>query len=114
VLNLTNASSFSEFVAEIREDFVSTVLVTPEYEKPHALRYVECTLDIVRDYPELAGRRRWIDRAFYREGDGSVVPLSAYWEADGVSTGAWLLTLSRLFHSRPLRSAVRAALAAYP
>jgi len=108
VLNLTNAGSFSEFVAEIREDFVSTVLVTPQYEGPHALRYAESALDILRDYPELTGRRRWVDRAFYRHPSGSVAPLSAYWGEAG-----WRLSLTHPLHSRPFRYAVRAALAAY-
>ncbi len=113
LLNLTNASSFSDFVAEIRQGHRSEILVTPQYYGPHALRWAECALDIVREYPELTGRRRWMDRAFYREADGSVVPLSTYWEADAVSPSTWLLSMSRLFDSRPLRSAVRAALAAY-
>jgi hypothetical protein len=113
VLNLTHASSFSEFAAEIREDYMSTVLVTPQYDGPHALRYTECALDIVRDYPELAGRRRWMDRAFYRQENGSAVPLSAYWGDGDRGTGRWLLSLTHPIHSRPFRYAVRAALAAY-
>ena len=111
VLNLTRASSFSEFAAEIRQHRVSEILVTPQCGGPHDLRYIECTLDIVREYPELAGRRDWMDRAFCREEDGSVVPLSAYWGAGFLSLGTWPLSLTRLFHSRALRSAVRAALA---
>ncbi|MEN6532805.1 MAG: hypothetical protein ABFD89_04030 [Bryobacteraceae bacterium] len=112
-LNLTNAATFSEFVAEVREDGRSTVLLMPEYEGPHGLRYVECALDIIREYPELPGRSNWMDRAFIREEDGTVTPLSAYWGRSGFSPGAWPLSLTRLFHSGPLRSAVRTALAVY-
>jgi hypothetical protein len=113
VLNLTNASSFEEFVSEIRQDRRSTILVMPEYGGPHALRYAECALDIIREYPDLNERRRWMDRTFYRRPTGGVVPLSSFWEGDGSRTGNWLLSLTHPLHSRPFRYAVRAALAAY-
>jgi hypothetical protein len=110
-LNLTNALSFGEFVGEVREDLQSTVLMMPQYVGPHGLRYAECVLDVLREYPELAGRHRWMDRAFIREADGSVLPLSTFWPAEGNGSGAWPLRLAPFFLSNPLRSAVRAALA---
>ncbi len=112
VLNLTRASSFGEFVAEVRRDRLSTILAMPQYEGPHALRYLECTLDILREYPDLAGRRRWMDRAFVWEEDGSEAPLAAYWPEEGLWP-AGLLSLARLSYSSPLRSVVQVALAAY-
>ncbi len=112
VLNLTNASNFAEFAGEIRHDRVSRILLLPEYYGPHGLRYAECALDIVREYPDLAGRRRWVDRAFYREPDGAVQPLSSFCARDGGYPGAWPFQVLRLGHSRPFRAALRAALAA--
>jgi hypothetical protein len=109
-LNLTNASCFGEFVQEVREDLQSTVLLTPQYDGPHGLRYLDCILDILREYPELAGRRCWMDRACVREPDGSVAPLSAFWDAEWGRTASLLLSLTSLLHSGPLRSAVRVAL----
>ncbi|MFB3778928.1 MAG: hypothetical protein ACE141_15020 [Bryobacteraceae bacterium] len=111
-LNLTNASCFSEFVREIREDFQSTVLLTPEYDGPHGLRYLDCILDILREYPEMAGRSQWMDRAYVREPDGSVLPLSAFWDGDWGRAASLLLSFTSLVHSGPLRSAIRAALSA--
>ena len=109
-LNLTNALCFSEFVQEVREGLQSTVLLTPQYEGPHRLRYLDCILDILREYPEMAGRRQWMDRAGVREPDGSVVPLSALLDVELGRTASWLLSFTSLLHSGPLRSAVRVAL----
>jgi hypothetical protein len=113
VLNLTNAASFDEFAAEIRRGRVSHILLTPQFRGPHNLRWIECALDIVRDYPELAGRRHWSDRAFYRQEDGSALPLSAYWGSDTPRTEKCILSIIRLFQSRPMRSALHAVLAVH-
>lgn len=113
VLNLTNAASFDEFTTEIRRDRVSDILLTPQFRGPHALRWIECLLDIVRDYPDLAGRRHWSDRAFYRREDGSTSPLSAYWGADTPAAEKCFVAIMRLSQSLPLRSALRAVLAVH-
>ena len=104
LLNLTDAASFA---AEIRQDRVSEILLTPQFRGSHLLRWIECILDVVREYPELAGRRHWSDRAFQRREDGSILPLSACWGADAGHFAA----IMRLGQSRPLRSALRAVLA---
>jgi hypothetical protein len=41
VLNLTRAATFGEFVAEVREDGISDVVVMPQYHRPLALRIAE-------------------------------------------------------------------------
>ncbi len=112
-LNLTNAQSFAEFVAEIREDRLSDVLFMPQYREPLQLRMIETMLDIVRDYPGLPlGRRRWSDRVFYRQDDGSVQPLSAIWQGDGPWPVRCFVHGVRAITSNPVRSTLRAVLGA--
>jgi hypothetical protein len=78
-LNLTNAISFGEFVAEVRTG-KSTVLFMPHYREPMALRILETAWQILRPYPEYLGRERWTDRVFYRNQDGAAQPLSTVWK----------------------------------
>jgi hypothetical protein len=77
-LNLTNAKSFSEFVAEIRAGY-SNVVFMPHYREPMALRILETAWDILRPYPEYRGREHWTDRVFYRDEGGVAQPLSTVW-----------------------------------
>jgi hypothetical protein len=105
-LNLTNAQSFPEFVAEIRQGS-STLLFMPQYREPLGLRILEAGWDILRPYPEYPGRERWIDRIFYRGEDGAARPLSAVWE-DRVP---WMLNsatgILQVLATRQLRGAMR-------
>ena len=78
-LNLTNARSFSEFAAEIRDGH-STVMFLPHYQDAMALRIVEASWDVLRSYPEYPGRERWTDRFFYRGDDGAATPLAVLWK----------------------------------
>jgi len=112
VLNLTRATAFAEFSEEVRANRAGLILVLPPYRGSYRLRWAACFLEIVREYPELAGRRYWTDRVFSRERDGEIRALSACWE--GEVTG-WIPAargLMRLIQSRPLWYAVRAVLAA--
>lgn len=77
-LNLTNAATFSDFVAEIRSG-LSAVLFMPQYREPMPVRVLEAVWDILRPYPEYAGRERWVDRVFYRGKDGIARPLADIW-----------------------------------
>jgi hypothetical protein len=111
-LNLTNAQSFAEFVAEIRQDRISEVLFMPQYREPLKLRMIETMCDIVRDYPEFPiGRRRWNERVFYRQDDGVVRPLAAIWQRDEPWPVKWFLGGLRAIMSRQVRTALRLALA---
>lgn len=78
-LNLTNATSFGDFVSEIRAGH-SRVLFLRHYREPMALRILETAWAILRPYPEYRGRERWTDRVFYREQDGVARALSAVWK----------------------------------
>ena len=78
-INLTNAASFSEFAAEVK-DGRGTLLVMPQYAEPMAVRVLEAVWDILRPYPEYPGRTRWTDRVFYRGEDGVARQLSVVWQ----------------------------------
>jgi hypothetical protein len=111
-LNLTNAGTFGEFVEEIRRDRQSDVLFMPQYREPLRMRMIETMWDIVRLYGEFPeDRRRWSDRVFYQEDDGSVRPLSAIWKGDGPWPVRWFLHGLRATKHPQVRSALRLALA---
>ena len=78
-LNLTNAQSFAEFAAEVR-DGRSRILFMPQYRAPIAHRVLEAARDILRTYPEYPGRERWSDRIFYRGRDGVVRTAAQIWQ----------------------------------
>lgn len=110
-VNLTNAATFAEFVDELRVDGLSDILFMPQYREPLRVRMIGTMCDIVRDYPELpTGRRRWNDRVFYREDDGTVKPLSAYWQGNEPWPVKFVLGGLRAVTSRPVRAALRFAL----
>jgi hypothetical protein len=57
-VNLTRATTFSEFVSEIRHEQRSHVLLMSQHADPVSVR-----VDVIRDYPELAvGSQRWDER----------------------------------------------------
>jgi hypothetical protein len=81
-LNLTCAETFCEFVSEIRIKRRSHVLLMPQYTEPVSLRTTRTLLDVIRHYPEYPeGSRRWDDRIFHRDENGTERPISALWKA---------------------------------
>lgn len=79
-INLTNASSFDEFVREIRCDRRSVVLFLPQYAQPWKHRILRSAIDAVREYPHFPpGSQKWDDRVFHPDRDGLPQPLSALW-----------------------------------
>ena len=80
ILNLSEASSFEEFVEEIRKG-ESHVLITEQYKEPFALRILQNIEEILSDLPNHAlGWRRWSDRTFYQHEDGVIRSLAESWE----------------------------------
>jgi hypothetical protein len=110
-LNLTNASEFAEFVDETRHRR-SEVLLMPQYRQSLVIRQIETIRDVLRDYPEFAGRKRWSDRLFYRKDDRTEVPLSEVWQGDGPGLVRNFVGLVRLFDNPGIRAALRTALPA--
>lgn len=81
-VNLTNATSFNEFVHEIRHERRSHVLFMPQYAQPWKHRIMQSTLDAVRDYPDFPeGSRRWDERVFHPDTNGIPQPVSTLWPA---------------------------------
>jgi hypothetical protein len=79
-VNLTNATSFNEFVHEIRNEGRSHVLFMPQYAQPWKHRLMQSTLDAVRNYPDFPeGSRRWDERVYHPDAKGVPQPVSALW-----------------------------------
>jgi len=79
-INLTNATSFTEFVHEIRRERKSTMLFMPQYAEPWKHRILQSTIDAVRNYPEFPqGSRNWDERVYHPDRNGVVRPLSEVW-----------------------------------
>jgi hypothetical protein len=78
ILNLTNARSFAEFVSEVRGGR-SDILFMPQYRKALQSRVLAELCDVLRDHPQLNGRKRWSDRVFYYRTPEEIVPLSKVW-----------------------------------
>lgn len=90
VINLTDASTFEEFVDEIRIERRSEIVLMPEYKRPLHSRQLQSFSEILSNYPEFPnGRKRWFDRVFFDIGDEKgLVSLSSHgWERGGP---AWL------------------------
>jgi len=79
-VNLTNATSFTEFVHEIRRQNLSNVLFMPQYAEPWKHRILQSAVDAIRDYPEFPqGSRTWDERVYHPDRNGVVRPLSELW-----------------------------------
>jgi hypothetical protein len=79
-INLTNASSFTEFVHDVRRGKRSNVLFLPQYAEPWKHRILQSTIDVIRHYPEFPqGSRTWDNRVFHPDANGVVRPLSELW-----------------------------------
>ena len=90
-INLTNATSFTEFVHEIRREKRSDMVFMPQYAEPWKHRILQSAIDAVRDYPEFPqGSRTWDERVYHPGHDGTPRPLSELWP-DG--TPPWPMTL---------------------
>jgi hypothetical protein len=111
LINLTNAGTFDEFVAEVREDRLSNILFLPQHKETLRYRVVQTMWDIMRDYPEHPKeRRRWADRVFYRDDRGVPVPVSHYLTGKEPPVVKQFSRLIRLVESRRVRGVLRFAL----
>jgi hypothetical protein len=80
-MNLTEATSFSEFVRQVRKERRSHVLFMTQYKEPLAMRIALSLLDALRDYPDYsAGSRRWDERVFHPDQSGKVRSLAEMWQ----------------------------------
>ncbi len=83
-VNLTQATSFTAFVHEVRRERESHVLFMPQYAEPWKHRILNSTLAAIRNYPEFPeGSKRWDERVYHPDAKGKMRPLSELWP-DGV------------------------------
>jgi len=78
-INLTNATSFSEFVQEIRRQKKSDMLFMPQYAEPWKHRILQSTVDAIRHYPEFPQGSRPGTSAFIIRIRRRDPPLSELW-----------------------------------
>ncbi len=79
-LNLTDATSFGEFVQEIRCARRSHVLFLNQYSQLWEQRILDSTLDAVMDHSSFSpGWQRWDERAFHPDTDGVMRPFADFW-----------------------------------
>jgi hypothetical protein len=108
-INLTRATTFKEFAAEIRLERSSDIAVLPQYKEPLAFRHLLCAWDAVRDHPQFVDKQRWEARVFVVCDDGVERPLSAVWKK---GTPAWIdpcLNVVGLLANPHVRTAARLA-----
>jgi hypothetical protein len=86
VLNLTAATTFADFVEEIRIQRRSEIVLMPQYFDPLRHRILESAWHALCDAPGEFGRRYWMSRVFLEGEDGSTRPVSDF-------TGTKLQTL---------------------
>jgi hypothetical protein len=110
-VNLSQASSFTEFVHEIRYEGRSHVLFMPQYAQPWKHRILESTLDAIRDYPEFpTGSRYWDERVYHPDHNGVVRPVRELWPTGRVP--GWInmiISGVRLMGSSPVSGSLRLA-----
>jgi hypothetical protein len=110
-INLTNATSFTEFVHQIRREKLSKILFMPQYAEPWKHRILQSTIDAIRDYPEFPqGSRRWDERVYHPNGKGVDTPLSELWPSGTAPWQMeWALAMVRVLGRRPVSSGLRMA-----
>jgi hypothetical protein len=106
-LNLTCATSFSEFVDEIRLEQRSHVVFMPQYAELLGIRFMQTVIDTIRDYPEHpVGSRRWDERVFHMDFQtGYHRPLSMLWKAPPAYLGR-IFTIFRMVENASVRHAL--------
>ena len=79
-VNLTNATSFTEFVHEVRKERRSSVLFMPQYAEPWKHRILRSAIDAIADYPDFPeGSRAWDERVYHPDIQGVDRPLRQLW-----------------------------------
>jgi hypothetical protein len=110
-INLTNATSFTEFVHEIRYDKKSNVLFMPQYAEPWKHRLLRSTIDAVREYPDFPeGSRTWDQRVYHPDASGAVRPLCEVWpHGSAPRIMRWGIALVKLMGMAPVSGGLRMA-----
>ena len=106
-LNLTRATSFSDFVGEIRLEQLSHIVFMPQYAEVLGIRFMQTVIDTIRDYPEHpVGSRRWDERVFHMDFQlGYHRPLSKLWKAPPPYLGQ-IFSVFRMVENASVRHAL--------
>ena len=106
-LNLTCATSFSDFVNEIRLEQLSHIVFMPQYAEVLGIRFMQTVIDTIRDYPEHpVGSRRWDERVFHMDFQkGYYRPLSTLWKAPPPYLGR-IFSVFRMVENASVRHAL--------
>jgi hypothetical protein len=110
-VNLTHASSFNEFVHEVRRERQSHVLFMPQYAEPWKHRILQSTLDAIRNYPHFPeGSRQWDERVYHPDANGNIQPMTQLWTT-GKAPAFFraVLTLVRVMGAAPVSGGLRLA-----
>jgi hypothetical protein len=111
LLNLTTATCFSDFVAEIREERRSDILILPEYRISHKLRLLEIADEAFGYYPQLPrGFQGWPERVYLESPHSGARPLSQLWQAGEPPLVRLAVLAVRLLVNERLRPSVRCAM----
>jgi len=111
-INLTNASTFSEFAGEVRAEGISHVHFLPQYAESLAFRQIQCIADVIGYQPAHSlGWTRWNDRVFYRTSSGGLQPLSQLWNRGAPWIVESFVNLIRASQHKHMRSALKLWLA---
>jgi hypothetical protein len=111
-VNLSNASTFTEFVHEIRYEGRSHVLFMPQYAEPWKHRILQSTLDAIRNYPDFPqGSRTWDERVYHPDSTGTIRPLSELWPGDGQVPWylQFVIDMVKMMGSKPVSGSLRMA-----
>lgn len=110
VVNLTNASTFSEFVEEVRNGD-SRILFMPQYSESLRLRFIHNICDVLREDPSHGlGWSLWSDRVFYEGKDHVVRSLTEIWGSKPPAAIRYFVNGMTLLEHKRFRSALRYAL----
>ena len=111
LVNLTSATTFNHFVAELRDGAPSHTVYMPQYDEPIRLRVLQVMSDVLRTYSDFEStRRRWSDRIFYHCEDETVRRLSDVWIGNGPDIVGQFVSAMRLVESPHVRAVLRFAL----
>ncbi|MDE3201189.1 MAG: hypothetical protein KGN79_09745 [Acidobacteriota bacterium] len=110
-INLTNATSFTEFVHEVRREKRSNLLFMPQYAEPWKHRLLRSTLDAIRTYPDFpVGSRTWDERAYHPDANGLVRPLKELWPKGRAPLAfGWLIAAVQMLGAAPVSGGLRMA-----
>jgi hypothetical protein len=110
-VNLTHATTFTEFVQEVRRERKSHTLFMPQYREPWKHRILRGTLDAIRDYPHFPeGMRTWDERVYHPDANGVIRPLSTLWKDDRVPDVVTIaMNIVRTMGSRPVSRGLKMA-----